>query len=62
MIVPVNSLSRGGGSDSDSASSGSAWAIIEPVLLVGMGEIDLVVVVRVAIIILPALFVLLLPL
>ena len=36
VIVPVNSVSRGSGSDSDSASSGSAWAVIEPVLLVGM--------------------------
>ena len=59
--MPVNSVSRGSGSDSDSASSGSAWTVIEPVLLVGMGVIDLVVVVRVVMIILLSLFALLLP-
>ena len=36
IIVPIDSVSRGSGSDSDSASSGNAWAVIEPVLLVGM--------------------------
>ena len=38
VIVPENSVSSGSGSgsDSDSPSSGSAWTVIEPVLLVGM--------------------------
>ena len=58
VIVPVNSVTSGSGSgsDCDSASSGSAWAVIEPVLLVGMGLIDPVVVMRVVMIILQALF------
>ena len=58
MIVPVNSVTSGSGSgsDCDSASSGSAWAVIQPVLLVGMGVIDPVVVMRVVMIILQSLF------
>ena len=58
MIVPVNTVTSGSGSgsDCDSASSGSAWAVIEPVLLVGMGVIDPLVVMRVVMIILQSLF------